>query len=293
MKPFIVLLALAMTLTSCQQTEQRYTQQSSEIDTVKKLINDYNNKNYDLSVFADTSKIYLNTKDDAMSKSQLLAMFEANDANFESRKFLKEDQEYEMVTTDDGETWVNCWLDWQATVKGSEAVVDIPMHLTYRFVDGKVVHQVGMWDTLEITNAVEAAAMAAAGGDGSSANASGSASSNSSGDRGQVKEVAHLEAAAIEENPSGNNASSVKGLNQLSARIGELLSNPDIDVDGNSKNSVRLIVNSSNQLVVLGVDAESSETKDFIQKRLNYQQLDFEFTNKMKVYSIPVIIVPN
>ena len=47
MKPFIVLLALAMALTSCQQTEQRYTQQSSEIDTVKKLINDYNNKNYD------------------------------------------------------------------------------------------------------------------------------------------------------------------------------------------------------------------------------------------------------
>ena len=144
-KLMVIILAIAV-FTACEKKESRYTQNSKEIETVKKLVNNYNNKTYDMSIYADTSKTFYNTKVNAMTPSQTLAYHQANDANYSSRGFLPEDQEYEMVTTDDGETWVNCWLDWKATLASNDKEFNMPVHLTYRFVDGKIVREVGMWD---------------------------------------------------------------------------------------------------------------------------------------------------
>ena len=69
---------------------------------------------------------------------------------YSQRNFLNKDQEYEMVITDDGETWVNCWLDWQGTLDGNGQEVNIPIHLTYQFKDGKIVKEIGMWDPTAI-----------------------------------------------------------------------------------------------------------------------------------------------
>lgn len=147
----ILLLGLAIVLfTACDQKDTRYTQQSPEIDIVKKAIADYNTKEYDLSIYADTSKTYFNTKTNPLEVDEIIAYHQANDANYSSRKFLDEDQEYEMVVTDDGQTWVNAWLDWQGTLKESGKVVNIPIHLTYRFIDGKIVRSVGFWDPTEV-----------------------------------------------------------------------------------------------------------------------------------------------
>ncbi|WP_250437257.1 ester cyclase [Hanstruepera flava] len=155
MKKVILYTLLLVFIVGCQNSETRYTQQSPEIETVKTLISNYNNKAYDTSIYADTSKTYYNTKKEAMSPSETIAYHKANDANYSSRGFLDEDQEYEMVKTDDGQTWVNCWLDWQGTLAATGKEFLVPIHLTYQFKDGKIVREVGMWDPSEIVLALQ------------------------------------------------------------------------------------------------------------------------------------------
>ena len=53
----IFLIGLAIIIfTACNEQKQRYTQQSPEIEIVKKAIDNYNNKKYDITIYADTSK---------------------------------------------------------------------------------------------------------------------------------------------------------------------------------------------------------------------------------------------
>lgn len=134
---------------ACNQGPVRYTQNSPEIDTVKKLIANYDAKNFDTSMYADSSKTNYNSSK-AMTPSETMDYHKQTDANYSSRGFDAEDQEYEMVLTDDGETWVNCWLSWEGTLAANGKEVKIPIHLTYRFVEGKIVREYGYWDPTEI-----------------------------------------------------------------------------------------------------------------------------------------------
>jgi len=151
-KVFLSGLVLIL-LIACGKTEQKYTQESAEIDTVKQLIANYDNQSYDMSLYADTSKTYYNSKDNALSKDEVLAYHQGNDAIYSSRSFMAEDQHYEMVITDEGDTWVNCWLNWEGTLKGNGQTYQLPIHLTYQFLDGKIVREIGMWDRTEIAMA--------------------------------------------------------------------------------------------------------------------------------------------
>lgn len=149
----LVLLGLAIVLfTSCEKQEKRYTQQSPEIETVKKVIQSYNDKTYDMSMFADSSKTYFNSnsKEKFMTPEETVAYHKANDENYSSRGFTDNEPEYEMVVTDKGNTWVNCWLEWKGTLAGNGKEITMPIHLTYKFVDGKIVRQVGYWDPTEV-----------------------------------------------------------------------------------------------------------------------------------------------
>jgi len=160
MKKVIFLAMTVILFTACQQTEKRYTQLSPEIETVKKHIANYNAKTYDTSIMADTAKSYFNNSKDPILKKDLIAYHKANDEIYSSRGFTGEDPEYEMVVTDKGNTWVNCWLDWKGTLKENGKEVEIPIHLTYQFIDGKIVKEVGFWDGTEILlnlQAIEAA----------------------------------------------------------------------------------------------------------------------------------------
>ncbi|MBP0903927.1 nuclear transport factor 2 family protein [Mariniflexile gromovii] len=153
----LLLLGLAIILfTNCNQQEKRYTQQSPEIEIVKKAIENYNNKKYDITLYADTSKTLFNSSKALMSPSETIAYHKTNDAIYSSRGFTNEDPEYEMVVTDDGETWVNCWLNWKGTLAANNKEFDIPIHLTYRFIDGKIVREVGFWDASAIALELQA-----------------------------------------------------------------------------------------------------------------------------------------
>ncbi|WP_372753240.1 ester cyclase [Mariniflexile sp.] len=153
----LILLGLVIALSAaCNEQKQRYTQQSPEIETIKTLIKNYNNKAIDISIYADSSKTYYNSKTDPMSPSETKAYHEQREHLYSSRMFTDEDPEYEMVVTDDGETWVNCWLNWKGSLAGNEKEIDMPIHLTYQFIDGKIVREVGMWDPTEIVLTLQA-----------------------------------------------------------------------------------------------------------------------------------------
>eukprot|EP01013_Petalomonas_cantuscygni_P032123 TRINITY_DN58550_c0_g1_i1.p2 TRINITY_DN58550_c0_g1~~TRINITY_DN58550_c0_g1_i1.p2 ORF type:complete len:177 (+),score=5.36 TRINITY_DN58550_c0_g1_i1:142-672(+) len=149
-KVLFLCAGLALVLSACQEAPIRYTQNSPEIDTVKKLISNYDSKNFDTSMYADTSKTYYNTNDNAMSPSEAMDYHKQTDSNYTSRGFEGEHQEYEMVVTDDGETWVNSWLDWKCKMAVTGKEIEIPIHLTFQFVDGKIVREHGYWDSTEI-----------------------------------------------------------------------------------------------------------------------------------------------
>ncbi|MEM9647361.1 MAG: nuclear transport factor 2 family protein [Bacteroidota bacterium] len=147
-KLFFSCIALAL-LIACNQGPVRYTQNSPEIDMVKTLIANYDGKNYDTSMYADSSQTQYNSSK-IMTAAETMDYHKQSDVNYSNRAFVAEDQEYEMVLTDDGETWVNCWLEWQGTLAANGKEFKIPIHLTYRFAAGKIVREYGYWDPTEI-----------------------------------------------------------------------------------------------------------------------------------------------
>ncbi|WNM18669.1 nuclear transport factor 2 family protein [Flavobacterium capsici] len=149
MKKIILLGLAAVFFIACKQ-EVRYTQNSPEIDTYKKVMEDYKTMNWEdyPKHYADTAKVLNNvTKDKAKTVAQAI---EQSQKDAELFTWVVEDDEYEMVVTDKGETWVNYWGLWKGTMKSTGKVYQIPFHNTARFIDGKIVREYGYWDNSEI-----------------------------------------------------------------------------------------------------------------------------------------------
>nr|WP_299389224.1 nuclear transport factor 2 family protein [Allomuricauda sp.] len=149
MKQLIAVGLFMALITSCNQGPTRYTQSSPEIDTIKQLFANYDNKAYDTSMYADTSKTHYNSSK-AMTAAEAMEYHKQADANYSSRGFKSDNQDFEMVLTDEGETWVNCWLEWNGTLAANGKEIEVPVHVTYQFVDGKIVREYGYWDPSEI-----------------------------------------------------------------------------------------------------------------------------------------------
>lgn len=149
MKKLFLLALTTILVFNCNQ-EQRYTQNSKEIDALKAVIEAYNNKDWAAAAshYADTSKTRFNNTE--MDSKDIAKYHQQNDVNYSSRGFIDKDQEYEMVIDDSGKTWVNFWGDWEATLKGNGKKVMLHVHLTARFIDGKIVADYGYWDPSEI-----------------------------------------------------------------------------------------------------------------------------------------------
>lgn len=137
---------------SCEKQETRYTQQSSEIDTYKKMVEDYKNLNWEgiITHYADTAKIANNvTKENAISVSEAIKIQQSDAEMF---TWVIEDEEYEMVVTDENETWVNFWAVWKGTMKSTKKLYVLPIHNTAQFINGKIVEEFGYWNNSEIVS---------------------------------------------------------------------------------------------------------------------------------------------
>ena len=150
MKTSILILLTLVLFLSCEKQEKRYTQQSAEIETYKKAIADYKNLDWEslATHYADTAKIANNVvREKAIKVSQNI---EENKESARMFDWVVEKEEYEMVVTDDNETWVNFWGLWKGTMKTTKKVYDIPYHVTARFIDGKIAEEFGYWNNSEI-----------------------------------------------------------------------------------------------------------------------------------------------
>jgi len=148
MKKIMLIVIIITTMTACKN-EVRYTQNSPEIDTYKKVIQDYEIANWESLVthYSDTAKILNNvTEKNAQSVAQLIAQNKEDAAIFSSWKYVPEESEYEMVVTDKKETWVNFWGLWQGRLTANNQLYEIPVHITSQFINGKIVKEVGYWD---------------------------------------------------------------------------------------------------------------------------------------------------
>ncbi|RAR48431.1 nuclear transport factor 2 family protein [Flavobacterium lacus] len=152
MKKIAIVVIGLVVLASCQE-KQRYTQQSPEIDSFKKSIEAYEKADWATmkSFYADTAKIEHNvTKDKAVSIDKLIEVSKEDTKLFSNIDFIDSESEYEMVVTDNGETWVNFWGDWKGTLKATGEEYILPCAITAQFVNGKIVREVGFWNNTKI-----------------------------------------------------------------------------------------------------------------------------------------------
>lgn len=153
----LIMLMLALSISACQQ-DKRYSQSSQEIDLFKQSLKDYVNQDWEALAahYADTAKIMHNTTlKNAKTVAQLIEKEKANAEILTDIKYLDAESDFEMVVTDKGETWVNFWGVWQATLKENNQTYEVPLHITARYIDGKIVAEYGYWDN---SDAAEAAA---------------------------------------------------------------------------------------------------------------------------------------
>ena len=149
MKKIFLLGFATILFVACNQ-EVRYTQNSPEIDTYKKVIEDYKTMNWETTAthYADTAKICNNViKEKGITVAESIVKNKEDATLF---TWVVSDEEYEMVVTDEKETWVNFWGLWKGTMKSNNKVYDIPFHITAQFIDGKIVRELGYWNNSEI-----------------------------------------------------------------------------------------------------------------------------------------------
>ncbi len=152
----LFLLGLAVILfIGCKKQEQRYFAHSPEMNSMKASITEYANGDWDAwsAHFADTAKFYVNSNKglniDEFKKGQLDLL-----SNFSSYGFVEKNSWMEMVVDTTEETWVNYWATWHGVLKANNQEIDVPVHISSRFVDGKVVHLENYWDSAPITSAL-------------------------------------------------------------------------------------------------------------------------------------------
>jgi len=144
---------ILFSLLSCQSEKpERYTKDCAEIDLLRKGIEYYENGEWEKweAQYSDSAKIYQNTWLAHTSPAQTRKRNEVLLSNFSSYGFERENLSMERIINDNGKTWVNSWGLWRGTWKHNGEVIEIPVHLTIQFVDGKIVEEIGLWDTAQL-----------------------------------------------------------------------------------------------------------------------------------------------
>ena len=162
MKKLVYLVLIVLTIAACKQ-EERYFAESDETNTLKAGISAYEAADWEKwqSHFADTAKIYVNSKDHISLTDRVAGLKEMTKA-MSSYGFDHEEEYVEMVIDKEHETWVYYWALHNGTVAGSGKKISIPVHLAVQFADGKIVEEHIYFDGTELNAEFAAAAAAAA-----------------------------------------------------------------------------------------------------------------------------------
>lgn len=147
MKKILISAFALLALAACQK--KQWFASCPEIDLVKKGNAAYFSGDWTTfrGVYADTCKIYDNVWDakKAVSPDDFTKGVQTTLANFSEYKMGISN--YEMVVADNGEKWVHNWFVWQGKHKNGQAI-EIPIHITFRVIDDKVVLQANFYNFL-------------------------------------------------------------------------------------------------------------------------------------------------
>ena len=88
-------------------------------------------------------------------------------------------------------------------------------------------------------------------------------------------------------NPVPNSGNDTK--KTISTELSALLQKPDINLDKAIETKVKIMLNENNEVVVISIDCEDVEVKNYIKNRLNYKQLK-SVDSKNRVYVLPLKI---
>ncbi|MEP3836832.1 MAG: nuclear transport factor 2 family protein [Algibacter sp.] len=152
MKKLFLLGFATIFFVACQEKhQQRYFENSAEIETLKAGIKAYETQDWAMwkANFADSAKIYHNTNKPSSPDETMTGMKQML-SNFSEYKFLNNDAEIEMIIDKDGDTWVNYWNSWGGKAKVTGKKISVPVHLTVQFIDGKIVNEYAYYDTASI-----------------------------------------------------------------------------------------------------------------------------------------------
>lgn len=149
---FILPFLLLLIFTSCKDTSKNYfTEVAPEIDVMREMIKDYESGNWESykSHYTDDAKMYHNrvnhnpkTVDEAIEEHK---NFISQVKNYVYS--TTENQTVEMIVDSKGTTWVSFWGVWTGTFSESGNSSEIIVHITSRFVDGKINQEHMYWDT--------------------------------------------------------------------------------------------------------------------------------------------------
>lgn len=152
----LFLLGLSVILFfNCEKPKQRYFSESPEINTFKTTVSEYNNGDWEAwhTHYSDTAKVYINSLK-SITATDLENAQKAMLSNFSSYGFQDKGSFVEMVLDSDEETWVNYWANWHGTLKENGKEIDVPVHITAQFVDGKIVQLYDYFDATPINTAI-------------------------------------------------------------------------------------------------------------------------------------------
>jgi len=159
MKKILLIGLAAILITACEKKTKQFTMSSSEIDEAKALINDYQKGDWEswATHYTDTAKIYHNTWKNGASAEETAKSLKAILSNLSSYHFEvdKDLPWYEMVTNDKGSTWVYFWGNWIGELAANNKKLEIPVHLAFKFADGKITREEGFYNLSEFTTAMQ------------------------------------------------------------------------------------------------------------------------------------------
>lgn len=153
MKKLIALPVFIMILfASCKDTSKNYfTEASPEIDTMRQMIKDYEAGDWVSykSHYAENAKIYHNrVNSNPRSVDEVIEEHVSFIKQVNGYKYSTiENQTVEMIIDSKGTTWVSFWGVWTATFAESGNETEIIVHITSRFVNGKIDQEHMYWDT--------------------------------------------------------------------------------------------------------------------------------------------------
>jgi hypothetical protein len=143
---------LIILFTSCNDASKNYfTEASPEIDTMRQMIKDYEAGDWESyrSHYSEDAKIYHNrvnsnprTVDEAVEE-HITFISQMNSYKYSTT----ENQTVEMIIDSKGTTWVSFWGVWTGNFTESGNEAEIIVHITSRFVDGKIDQEHMYWDT--------------------------------------------------------------------------------------------------------------------------------------------------